>query len=373
VRAVVGALQEAAGMGYAIPSIALSMHGTATVADIQGAMCAEAAVAAAIAAVDGSSIMKLEFEELAALAAQLRIQISEIFEGRRIAANKILVVMLKDFTHTYSIPVAHFAVTGALKSHELDALIEYTLSNIKQRVGVVHHIVEESACSVFKLMPVAETGDGAITNLVRDERSTKRKTAGVASSVSHLPGSLREVAMETNQAVKQWKEAIEPLVLRALKLEGREQRSIDTEASKCAVKAQILAAWRSVALPISPTHSPHMYGWVAMKTPKVDTAGLRIYTGKYVEPDEDDEKENIKRARTEYDNYFFDLALDAAEAEFEAAAEAASGPALDFINSGASWDNSDTSTRYHRLTDAQRPFAAAAREVDGRSCSRPTN
>jgi len=62
VRAVVGALQEAAGMGYAIPSIALSVHGTATVADIQGAMCAEAAVAAAIAAVDGSSIMKLEFE-----------------------------------------------------------------------------------------------------------------------------------------------------------------------------------------------------------------------------------------------------------------------------------------------------------------------
>ena len=119
VRAVVGALQEAAGMGYAIPSIALSMHGTATVADIQGAMCAEAAVAAAIAAVDSSSITKLEFEELAALAAQLRIQVSEIFEGRRIAANKILVVMLKDFTHTYSIPVAHFAVTGALKSHEL--------------------------------------------------------------------------------------------------------------------------------------------------------------------------------------------------------------------------------------------------------------
>lgn len=187
VRAVVGALQEAAGMGYAIPSIALSMHGTATVADIQGAMCAEAAVAAAIAAVDGSSITKLEFEELAALAAQLRIQISEIFEGRRIAANKILVVMLKDFTHTYSIPVAHFAVTGALKSHELDALIEYTLSNIKRRVGVVHHsiveesAVEDSACSVYKLMPVAETGDGAITNLVRDERSTKRKTAGVAS------------------------------------------------------------------------------------------------------------------------------------------------------------------------------------------------
>ena len=119
VRAVVGALQEAAGMGYAIPSIALSMHGTATVADILGAMCAEAAVAAAIAAVDSSSITKLEFEELAALAAQLRIQVSEIFEGRRIAANKILVVMLKDFTHTYSIPVAHFAVTGALKSHEL--------------------------------------------------------------------------------------------------------------------------------------------------------------------------------------------------------------------------------------------------------------
>jgi hypothetical protein len=93
----------------------------------------------------------------------------------------------------------------------------------------------------------------------------------------------------------------------------------------------------------------------------------------YVEPDEKDEQENMKRASTEYDNYFFNLALDAAEAEFEAAAEAASGPALDFINSGASWDNSDTSTRYHRLTDAQRPFAAAAREVDGRSCSRPTN
>ena len=203
-------------------------------------------------------------------------------------------------------------------------------------------------------MPVAETGDGAITNLVRDERSTKRKTAGVASSVCHLPGSLREVAMETNQAVKQWKEAIEPLVLQALKLEGREQRSIDTEASKCAMKAQILAAWLSVALPIAPTHSPDMYGWVAMKTPKVDTAGLRIYTGKY-EPDEDDEQENSKRARTEYDNHFFDLALDAAEAELEAAAEAASVEALDFINSGASWDNSDTSTRYHRLTDAQRP------------------
>ena len=73
-----------------------------------------------------------------------------------------------------------------------------------------------------------------------------------------------------------------------------------------------------------------------MKTPKVDTAGLRMYTGKY-EPDEDDEQENSKRARTEYDNHFFDLALDAAEAELEAAAEAASVEALDFINSGASW------------------------------------
>ena len=95
-----------------------------------------------------------------------------------------------------------------------DALIEYTLSNIKRRVGVVHHsiveesAVEKSACSVYKLMPVAETGDGAITNLVRDERSTKRKTAGVALSVCHLPGSLREVAMETNQAVKQWRHGL---------------------------------------------------------------------------------------------------------------------------------------------------------------------
>jgi hypothetical protein len=175
----------------------------------------------------------------------------------------------------------------------LDHKVEHVLSEVKR-------------ISEGKLRVAMESGDGAITNLIRDSRSTKRRVGGVVSDVEMLPCSLREVnvhtsvpcylfltlpsdstlswiitisdppsqvALETNEAVKRFKQATEEMVVAEFKNAGLEDATTRKAYVIKEVKRRIHTAWLLVALARPPSHSPDLYGWVHMRMPRCGPYG----------------------------------------------------------------------------------------------------
>ena len=188
----------------------------------------------------------LQGGDLVRLALQVKTQLLEYFTSCRTAASKVLAFNIADLSHRFSINIARFAVSSTMDSDTLNELVEYVLSEIKRGSDGMLNVLFEKA-------------DGALTNLIRELRASVRSSVRpkMIGDQGSLPCSAREVALECNQATRNWQVRREASIMSRL-----EQSSATTTVSKAAMKQIIFDAWVQIKNPISARHSPNLYGWI---------------------------------------------------------------------------------------------------------------
>ena len=206
---------------------------------------------------------------LLALATRTRAQVSELFEGRRTAADKLFAFMIGDHKHRCAFSVARFAVTASMKSDQVDALVTKVSSDCIS-------MEEELDLDIEKC-------DGAATMLIREVRSTVRSSARAArtnatgeASVTdereRLPRSARETSLETNAALENWEEETERSLHEKFEAAGTPQhiksgankgdRSSRGAVFKRAMKQEMSKIALAMALREAQPHYPDLHGWV---------------------------------------------------------------------------------------------------------------
>jgi hypothetical protein len=188
----------------------------------------------------------LQGGDLVRLALQVKTQLLEYFTSCRTAASKVLAFNIADLSHRFSINIARFAVSSTMDSDTLNELVEYVLSEIKRGSDGMLNVLFEKA-------------DGALTNLIRELKASVRSSVRpkMIGDQGSLPCSSREVALECNQATRNWQVRREASIMSRL-----EQSSATTTVSKAAMKQMIFDAWVKIKNPIAARHSPNLYGWI---------------------------------------------------------------------------------------------------------------
>ena len=185
--------------------------------------------------------------ERSSIATRARTALIELFKERAVMADKLLVFMLSDISHTCSLCIARFAVTASMDSQTLNELVEYVLAEVRRVSGGMLDLAE---------MPF-EVADGARTNLVRECRASVRTSArpSMPGDRGMLPCSTREVAIDTNAAVRLWR-------VRRDAIAFADCGAVQSEAAKRALKQAIYTTFCGVLLPMGVRHWPNLYGWL---------------------------------------------------------------------------------------------------------------
>jgi hypothetical protein len=181
---------------------------------------------------------------LLSLVGRLRQLLLRIYAERVKPADKLLAFMLSDLSHMQSVCVARFGVTSSMDSTTLNELVEHVLFEIRQASeGVIDAIFERA--------------DGARTNLVREARASVRssKRPSMPGDQGELPCSMREVALDTNEAVRLWR-------LRRDGVVWARHGALQSDEAKREMKSEIYRAYCRVAMRCSARHWPNLHGWL---------------------------------------------------------------------------------------------------------------
>ena len=205
--------------------------------------------------------------ECSSIATRARKQLIDMFKERVVKADKLLIFMLSDISHTCSVCIGRFAVTASMDSTELNELVEYMLAGVRR--------VSEAVLEVS-----LEVADGARTNLVRECRASVRTSArpSMPGDRGSLPCSTREAAIDTNSAVRLWRVRREAVVF-------TECAAVQSEAAKRAMKQSIYRTFCGVLLPMGVRHWPNLYGWLHRMFAKRKGGGSAAEDGGALAPD----------------------------------------------------------------------------------------
>jgi hypothetical protein len=291
-RSVVELLRDCAAAGYHVDPAAMEepidsgADGADSMeidepSDEDVAKCvAQRAVGRAIALTGGT--LKPGSNELLRLATQARLQISELFEGRRVAADKLFAFMLGDLEHRGAYCPARFATHATMNSQKTDKLVDYVALAVYER-------------SKGQIDVIFEKCDGAKTMLVREDATTVRSSARTdlpaIDAHKRLPRSLRECSLETNHAVEEWQHKMEVTLHERFEAMGNPQhvKSGEHEGTrsnlgavfKKAMKDEIFKLWCLIVLATPPPRWPDLHGWIhqAKRGPAFSRIGIKLQGG----------------------------------------------------------------------------------------------
>ena len=247
-------------------------------------------------------VARADLRKIATLARQ---QITELYNAQRKAADKLLTFMLGDFGRRMSISIARFAVSANMHAEVLDELVDKVLS-------------ETSRLSAGVLNVAVERGDGAQTNLVREGCATARSSTQRGDNVqsqTSLPCSLREIALDDNAAVRSFVKEVEQVVLETFDAKGRPQSSAKTDVCQAAIKQHVFEVFCNIILPIPPSHSPNLRGWLHLPPGNAPPADPSEGAGAAAKRQKPTEAEGQDAKHSEEDDYcYLPMVVDEDEA-----------------------------------------------------------